>query len=41
MPSNGLLSLEFVMSIVAEIKNIRVNWATFGEQQNVKQRVGH
>jgi hypothetical protein len=41
MPSNTMLSLEFVMDIVAETKNIRVNWAAFGEQQNVKQRVGH
>jgi hypothetical protein len=41
MPSNALLSLEFVMGIVAETKNIRVNWAAYGEQQNVKQHVGH
>jgi hypothetical protein len=41
MPSNALLSLEFVMDIVAETKNIRMNWAAFCEQQNVKQRVGY
>jgi hypothetical protein len=32
MPSIAILSLEFVMGIVAETKNIRVNWAAFGEQ---------
>lgn len=40
MPNNCLLSMEFIMGMIAEDKKIKVNWAAFGVEQNIKQRAG-
>ena len=34
MPTNNLLSLEFIMGIMAKKKDIKINWAAFGEDVN-------
>ena len=38
MSTNNLLSLEFIMGILAEEKTIKVNWLAFGEDTIAKHR---